>query len=149
MQKISLKKEDILIIVDMQNDFMPDGALPVPKSEEIIPILNKYIRLFLNKSLKVIASRDWHPQNHCSFKENGGTWPVHCVAGTKGAEFPSQLHIPKDTIIISKATSPKKDAYSALQDTELSNILKENGIKRCFVGGVATDYCVLYTVLDL
>ena len=149
MQKINLKKGDILIIVDMQNDFMPDGALPVPKADEIIPVLNRYIGLFSRKSLKVVASRDWHPPDHCSFKENGGPWPSHCVAGTEGANFPPQLHIPEDAIIISKATDPEKDAYSALQDTELTRILKELAIKRCFVGGVALDYCVLHTVLDL
>ncbi len=149
MQNIGLKKGDVLIIVDMQNDFMPDGALPVPGSDEIIPVLNSYIRLFSNNALKVVASRDWHPPDHCSFKENGGIWPVHCVGRTRGAEFPSQLHLPKDTIIISKAMDPKKDAYSALQDTDLLDILKKDGIERCFVGGIATDYCVLHTVLDL
>ena len=149
MQKIKLKKGDALIIVDVQNDFMPGGALPVPEADQIIPILNKYIELFHNASLMIIASRDWHPPNHCSFKENGGIWPTHCVAGTKGAEFPLSLKLPDNVVIISKATSPEKDAYSALQETELSKLLKENNIDRCFVGGVATDYCVLHTVLDL
>lgn len=149
MQKIKLKQGDILIIVDMQNDLMPYGSLPVPNSDKIIPVLNKYIKVFSDRPLKIVASRDWHPPEHCSFQKKGGKWPVHCVAGTKGAEFPPQLHIPEDAIIISKAVDPKKDAYSALQDTELSDILKHSGIERCFVGGVATDYCVFYTVLDL
>ncbi len=149
MQKIKLRQGDALIIIDMQNDFMPNGTLPVPEADKIIPILNIYIDLFSYKSLIIIASRDWHPPNHCSFKEYGGIWPSHCVAGTKGAEFPKELNIPKNAIIISKATSPEKDAYSALQDTELSDFLEYHSVQRCFVGGVATDYCVLHTVLDL
>jgi len=149
MQKIRLKNKDALIIVDVQNDFLPNGALPVPKSNEIIPVLNKYIKIFHEASLLIIASRDWHPPNHSSFKINGGIWPVHCVAGTEGAKFPPELNLPDNAIIISKATSPEKDAYSALQETELPKLLKYNKISRCFVGGLATDYCVLNTVLDL
>jgi len=97
----------------------------------------------------VFASRDWHPPNHCSFKENGGKWPSHCVQHTEGAEFAKGLILPKETVVISKATTPEKEAYSALQDTELADLLRQNHINRCFVGGVATEYCVLSTVLDL
>ncbi len=147
--KLNLRKGDCLIIVDMQNDFMPWGSLPVPDADKIIPVLNSYIELFHKKGLPIFASRDWHPPNHCSFKENGGSWPSHCVQNTKGAEFADGLLLPEDTIIISKATDPKKEAYSALQDTELAELLKQNRIERCFVGGVATEYCVLSTVLDL
>ncbi len=146
---MGLRKGDCLIIVDMQNDFMPSGALPVPDSDKIIPILNSCIEVFRKKSLPIFASRDWHPPNHCSFKENGGTWPRHCVQGTKGADFADGLILPEDVIVISKATDPEKEAYSALKDTNLSEILRQKGIKRCFVGGVATEYCVFNTVMDL
>ncbi len=143
------KKGDCLLIVDMQNDFMPWGSLPVPDADKIIPVLNSYIEIFSKKGLPVFASRDWHPPNHCSFKENGGKWPSHCVQHTEGAEFAKGLSLPKETVIISKATTPEKEAYSALQDTELADLLRQNHINRCFVGGVATEYCVLSTVLDL
>jgi len=149
MQKIRLTNKDALIIVDMQKDFMPSGALPVPEADKIIPTLNKYIELFCRNSLPIIASRDWHPENHCSFKENGGIWPKHCVQETEGAEFVETLNLPEDVVIVSKGTNPEKEAYSALEGTELSEILKQKSIKRCFVGGVATEYCVLNTVLDL
>jgi len=147
--KLNLKQGDCLLIVDMQNDFMPWGSLPVPDADKIIPVLNSYIELFYKKGLPIFASRDWHPPNHCSFKENGGSWPSHCVQHTKGAEFADGLRLPENVIIISKATDPEKEAYSALQDTELAQLLRQNKIKRCFVGGVATEYCVLSTVLDL
>jgi nicotinamidase/pyrazinamidase len=143
------KKGDCLLIVDMQNDFMPWGSLPVPDADKIIPVLNSYIEIFSKKGLPVFASRDWHPPNHCSFKENGGKWPSHCVQHTEGAEFAKGLILPKETVVISKATTPEKEAYSALQDTELADLLRQNHINRCFVGGVATEYCVLSTVLDL
>jgi len=143
------KKGDCLLIVDMQNDFMPWGSLPVPDADKIIPVLNSYIEILPKKGLPVFASRDWHPPNHCSFKENGGKWPSHCVQHTEGAEFAKGLILPKETVVISKATTPEKEAYSALQDTELADLLRQNHINRCFVGGVATEYCVLSTVLDL
>ncbi|HDD26522.1 MAG TPA: bifunctional nicotinamidase/pyrazinamidase [Acidilobales archaeon] len=148
MVLVKLSKYDALIIVDMQNDFMPGGALPVPKADEIIPTLNKYIALFESKNLKVIATRDWHPPNHISFKTRGGPWPPHCIQGTKGAEFHPDLKLPKDVVVISKATEPDKEAYSGFEATNLDKVLKEYGIKRLFIGGVATDYCVKATVLD-
>jgi len=149
MHKIKLLQGDSLIIVDMQKDFMPSGALPVPGADKIVPVLNRYIELFFEKKLLIIASRDWHPKDHCSFRENGGIWPRHCVQGTEGAEFVEALNLPKDIVVVSKGTNPEKEAYSALEETGLSEILKQKGIKRCFVGGVATEYCVFNTVLDL
>ncbi len=146
--KIKFSKNDALLIVDVQNDFMPGGALPVPDGDKVVPVLNKYIRIFRKNGGLIVASRDWHPPDHSSFKPYGGIWPVHCVRGTEGAKFHKDLELPEDTYIVSKATSPLKDAYSAFDDTDLAAVLKERGIKRVFVGGLATDYCVKATALD-
>jgi len=139
---------DALIVVDMQNDFMPNGVLPVKDGDKIIPRLNDYIKIFFSKGNPVFFTRDWHPENHISFKGYGGIWPPHCVKETEGAKFHKDLFIPLDNkFIISKGTSEDFDAYSGFQGTLLDNLLKERGIKRVFVGGVATDYCVKNTVL--
>ena len=148
VKKIKIDQGDALIIVDVQNDFLPGGALEVPESDIIIPVLNNYIDIFKRSLLPIVATRDWHPPEHCSFEKNGGMWPTHCVQGTKGAEFSPLLNLPPDTIIISKATFVDRDAYSGFEGTNLDNLLQSMGIKRLFVGGLATDYCVLNTVKD-
>ncbi len=146
--KVRIGERDALIVVDMQNDFMPGGALPVPDGDKIVPILNEYIELFEKKGLPVFFTRDWHPENHISFKGHGGVWPPHCVQNTEGAMFHKDLRMPLDNkFIISKGTSPDFDAYSGFQGTILEDLLKERGVTRVFVGGVATDYCVKNTVL--
>ncbi len=146
--KVKLGLKDALIVVDMQKDFMPGGALPVPEGDKIVPVLNKYIDLFSGKGLPVYFTRDWHPEDHISFKGFGGIWPPHCVRDTEGAKFHEDLKIPADNkFIISKGTSRDFDAYSGFQGTILESLLRERGIKRVFVGGVATDYCVKNTVL--
>lgn len=122
--------------------------MPVPNGEEIIPILNTYIEIFKKEDAKIFATRDWHPNNHISFKENGGKWPRHCVRETEGAKFYPGLKLPETTIIISKATEPDKEGYSGFNDTKLLKELKKEQIKRVFVGGLATDYCVKNTVFD-
>ncbi len=146
--KVKIEKSDALIIVDVQNDFLPGGALEVPGGNIVIPVLNKYIDLFCRADRPVIATRDWHPPDHCSFVDSGGQWPPHCIRETPGAEFSPNLKLPDNTIIISKATSQGKDAYSGFEGTNLNEILKKNKIRRVFVGGLATDYCVLNTVID-
>ncbi|AEC52434.1 pyrazinamidase/nicotinamidase [Pyrococcus sp. NA2] len=138
--------EEALIVVDMQRDFMPGGALPVPEGDKIIPKVNEYIRKFKEKGALIVATRDWHPENHISFKERGGPWPKHCVQNTPGAEF--VVDLPEDAIIISKATEPDKEAYSGFEGTNLAEILKDNGVKRVYICGVATEYCVRATALD-
>jgi nicotinamidase/pyrazinamidase len=146
--KIKLREKDALIIVDLQNDFCPGGALAVPEGDKIVPVLNAYIERFSNSESLIVATRDWHPENHISFAEQGGIWPKHCVQNTKGAEFHPDLKLPSDSIIVSKATEPDKEAYSGFDGTNLDKLLKGKGVTRLFVGGLATDYCVRATVLD-
>lgn len=148
MGKVEVDKESALVIVDVQNDFLPGGALPVPKGDEAIPALNRYIEVFAKVGAPIFATRDWHPPDHVSFKSRGGPWPPHCVQGTRGAEFHPDLALPKGAIIISKASSPNAEAYSGFEGTRLGEKLKELGVKKVFVGGLATDYCVKNTVLD-
>ncbi len=146
--KISVGKTDALVVVDMQKDFMPGGSLPVPGGDEIVPRLNEYMDLFVNVGAPVFFTRDWHPEGHVSFKGFGGVWPEHCIKGTSGAEFVDGLKLPGDNkFIISKGTSIEFDAYSGFQGTVLEVLLRERGVWRIFVGGVATDFCVKHTVV--
>ena len=137
-----------LIIVDMQNDFCPGGSLGVNGGDKIISVINKYIEQFSAKNELVVFTRDWHPANHCSFKEYGGIWPSHCVAETKGAEFHKDIFVPENHVIVSKADTSSKDAYSGFDTTSLDSDLKKLGIGEVWVCGLATDYCVTSTVVD-
>ena len=148
MAKIKILPFDALIVVDVQNDFMPGGALPVPNALTIIPVINRYIEIFSKAKAVVAATRDWHPPNHISFKTRGGPWPPHCIQNTWGAQFHPDLKLPKDAIIVSKGYREDKEAYSGFEDTELDKLLRERGVKRVFVAGVATEYCVKATALD-
>ena len=139
---------DALLIVDVQNDFLPGGGLGVPHGDEVLTVLNRYLQIFAMQNLPVYATRDWHPEQHCSFRAQGGPWPPHCVAGTRGAQFAAALQLPLATVIISKATTEKQDAYSGFQGTNLHRKLHASRIRRLFIGGLATDYCVLNTVRD-
>ncbi len=138
-------RTDALIVVDVQNDFCPGGALPVPQGDQVVPAINRTLDL---AGWLTIATRDWHPQDHCSFKPQGGIWPVHCVAGTRGAAFHPGLDAIKLRQLISKATTKSAEAYSGFQGTELGALLKGQGVRRVFVCGLATDYCVKATALD-
>jgi nicotinamidase/pyrazinamidase len=143
-----LNKTDALIIVDVQNSFCPGGELPVKEGNKIIPTVNKYIQIFQKAGAKFYATRDWHPPNHKSFKEYGGIWPPHCLKGSKGAEFHPDLMLPEGTTVILAGDKPSVEGYSGFDHTNLERELKEDKIHRVFVSGLATDYCVKYTVLD-
>ncbi|MBI5023472.1 MAG: bifunctional nicotinamidase/pyrazinamidase [Candidatus Omnitrophica bacterium] len=142
-----------LLVVDVQNDFCPGGALAVMQGDRVVPVLNRYIEIFSKDKNPVIASRDWHPARTKHFKDFGGPWPVHCAQNTPGAAFHPALKLPPRTIIVSKGMDPEKDSYSAFQAIDergrpLLGILKDLDVKELWIGGLATDYCVKASVLD-
>jgi nicotinamidase/pyrazinamidase len=145
--QIGIDKQTALVVVDIQNDFCPGGALPVKDGDKVVPVLNKYIERFRKARAPMLFTRDWHPPDHSSFKAQGGPWPPHCVQNSEGAKFHRNLLIPPEAEILSKADK-RDEAYSFFQGTDLAEKLKERGIKRLLVGGLATDYCVKETVLD-
>jgi nicotinamidase/pyrazinamidase len=144
---MSNEKKRALIVVDVQNDFCPGGALAVPHGDEVIAPLNKLIQNFLERGEPVFKSRDWHPATTRHFAAYGGTWPVHCVQETKGAEFHSRLLDDIHIRVISKGLGDE-DCYSAFDETDLALQLRRLGVEEVWVGGLATDYCVKNTVLD-
>lgn len=139
---------DALIIVDVQVDFCPDGALPIQDGDKIIPILNRWIIAAVSKGIPIYASRDWHPVGHLSFKEAGGLWPPHCIQDTDGASFHPDLKLPDFAVKVTKGVRFDKDQNSAFEETGLAEELHKRGIQRLLVGGLAEDVCVLATVLD-
>ncbi len=145
---LDISSKDALIIADIQKDFLPGGALPVNEGNLIIPVLNEYAKAFKKAKAHIVATRDWHPPKHISFTAQGGPWPPHCVKETDGAKFSPDLKLPEGTAIVSKATDSGKEAYSVFDETGLGEQLKAQGVTRIFIGGVATDYCVLNSVLD-
>jgi nicotinamidase/pyrazinamidase len=136
-----------LIVVDVQNDFCPGGTLAVPHGDEVVAPLNKLIDEFLERGDPVYKTRDWHPPSTKHFTAYGGTWPVHCVQNTEGAEFHPALRDDPRIKVISKGLG-HTDGYSAFDDTELGSELNNAGVHEVVVGGLATDYCVKHTVLD-
>ena len=136
-----------LLLVDVQNDFCPGGALAVAEGDQVVPPLNKLIENFLERGEPVFRSRDWHPRQTKHFAEYGGTWPVHCVQDTKGAEFHPDLIDNIHIRTISKGMGDE-DSYSAFDGTDLALQLRRLGVEEVWVGGLTTDYCVKTTVLD-
>jgi nicotinamidase/pyrazinamidase len=148
MNPISLTPADALIIVDLQNDFLPGGSLGVPQGDEVVAPIQQLIDLYQAHGLPIYASRDWHPAGHCSFTDQGGPWPIHCIAGSHGAAFSSAIDLEQFSTVILKATTVEKDAYSAFNGTGLGEQMRARGIQRVAVCGLATDYCVLNTAKD-
>lgn len=149
MKQPDFTLEDALLIVDMQKDFCPpSGALPVTDCEGVVNELNQWIAAAERAGITTFASRDWHPPDHVSFKARGGPWPEHCVRGTVGAEFCDALKLPVNTVIVSKGTSPDIEQYSPFENSGLEELIKERGIRRLWIGGVAQDVCVRAAVLD-
>jgi len=146
---VSIETDSGLLVVDMQNCFLPGGSLAVAEGDEVIPVINRYAALFAEEGRPVFASRDWHPQETIHFQK----WPVHCVQETEGAEFHPDLHLPHDVTVVSKGMDPQQDAYSAFQAIDergrlLGDVLRERGVRRLYVCGLALDYCVRYSALD-
>jgi nicotinamidase/pyrazinamidase len=135
-----------LIIVDFQNDFCPGGALAVPEGDEIAGRLNELAGS--GEFGFVVATRDWHPPDHGSFAAQGGPWPVHCVAGTPGAELHHGLDPTPIDVVVDKGQDPGTEGYSGFEGTELAGLLRERGVSEVTVVGLATDYCVKNTALD-
>jgi nicotinamidase/pyrazinamidase len=148
-----MQESAALILIDVQNDFCPGGALPVAQGDQVVPALNRYIEKFTHEKLPIFATRDWHPERTKHFKAYGGLWPPHCIQGTKGAEFRADLVLPKDAVIVSAGMAPDEEGYSGFEGKDekgvsLADLLHRAAVKRIFVGGLATDYCVKHTVLD-
>ncbi len=144
---------DGLLIVDLQNDFCPGGSLAVAGGDEIVPTVNEYARHFGAAGLPIVVTRDWHPPRTRHFTTDGGPWPPHCVQGTHGAEFHPGFRMPEGTIVASKGMDPESDSYSGFEAVSpdgaaMVTLLRGLGVRRLFIGGLATDYCVHATTLS-
>ena len=142
-----------LLIVDVQNDFCPGGALQIPDGDRILEPINRAAERFAAAGLPVLASRDWHPPDTRHFRDFGGPWPVHCVRNSSGAEFHPDLRLPEGTLVLSKGIDPAMDGYSAFEGVTddgrpLATVLRELGVQSLFICGLATDYCVRQTTLE-
>ncbi len=161
-----MNQDAVLIVVDAQNGFMPGGGLPVPRGDEVVPIINRLGKLFAN----VVITQDWHPAGHASFASSHAgkapydimdmpygpqvLWPDHCVQGTHDAALHKDLHLPHAQLIIRKGFHPQVDSYSAFMEadrtttTGLAAYLQARGLRKAYVCGLATDFCVAWTALD-
>ena len=142
-----------VLVIDVQRDFCPGGALAVPDGDRVVPVLNRVLHAAHALGQALYATRDWHPPDSSHFVAGGGPWPVHCVAGSNGARFHSDLHLPEGTLIVSKGLETNSDGYSAfagcLDDgTPLALDLRRRGVTHLVTGGLATDYCVRHSILD-
>ncbi|MGC8873910.1 MAG: nicotinamidase [Chloroflexia bacterium] len=143
-----LQPGDALIVVDVQIDFCPGGALPIEGGDQVVPVLNRWIVAATRKGIPVYLSRDWHPVGHLSFQGHGGPWPPHCIQDSEGARFHPDLMVPENAVLVTKGVRFDQDQNSAFDQTGLAVRLRKEGICRLFVGGLAEDVCVLATVLD-
>ncbi len=143
-----IRPGDALIVVDVQIDFCPGGALPIDRGDDVVPVLNRWIDAADAAGVPVYASRDWHPRGHLSFAEAGGSWPAHCLQDSPGARFHPGLQLPESAIVVTKGVRFDRDQYSVFDGTGLAADLKKRGVRRVWVGGLAQDVCVRATVLD-
>jgi nicotinamidase/pyrazinamidase len=144
-----LRPGDAILIVDVQRDFCPGGALPIPNGDRVVKPLNRWLEAAAAAAgVPVYASRDWHPDRHPSFTEFGGAWPPHCLQDTDGAQFHPDLALPGGTVIVTKGVRFDRDQYSAFDATGLATELRSRDISRVWVGGLALDVCVHATVVD-
>lgn len=142
-----------LLIVDVQNDFCPGGALQILKGDRVVKPINRAVELFCAAGLPVLASRDWHQPDTRHFRDFGGVWPVHCVQGTPGAAFHPDLRLPEGAVVLSKGINPELDGYSAFEGVtvdgvKLAELLRELQVRKLYICGLATDYCVLCTTRE-
>jgi nicotinamidase/pyrazinamidase len=144
----ALQRGDALIVVDVQRDFCPGGALPIERGDEVVPVLNRWIAAAAERGVPIYLSRDWHPAGHLSFAESGGPWPIHCVQDSDGARFHPNLTVPPSAVKITKGVRFDQDQYSAFDQTGLTKELRGKGVTRVWVGGLAQDVCVRATVLE-
>lgn len=139
---------DALVVIDLQNDFLPGGSLAVPDGQSILSPLQRWLDHFKAFDLPVVMTRDCHPPDHCSFADFGGQWPAHCVRGSVGAAISSALEIPATARIIDKPSDRDLETYDGFDRTALQRFFLDKGVNRIWVGGLATDYCVRATVLE-
>jgi nicotinamidase/pyrazinamidase len=144
----TLQPVDALLVVDVQIDFCPGGALPIPRGDEVVPVLSRWIAEAAQAGVPVYASRDWHPRHHVSFTGSGGQWPPHCLQDSDGARFHPDLRLPASAVIVTKGVRFDRDQYSAFDETGLAIEMRARGVQRLWVGGLAQDVCVRATVLD-
>jgi nicotinamidase/pyrazinamidase len=139
---------DAVLVVDVQIDFCPGGALPIEDGDAVVPIVNRWIAAAVRGGTPIYASRDWHPRGHVSFVECGGPWPPHCLQDSSGARFHPDLELPAFAFIVTKGVRFDRDQYSAFDATGLATELRKRSIHRLWIGGLAQDVCVRATVLD-
>ncbi len=139
---------DALLVIDLQNDFCPGGSVAIGGGAIVAAQMAKAAAYFAGAGAQIYATQDWHPEEHASFRTQGGPWPPHCIENTTGAEFHPALQLPDTAIIVKKGSTPNKDAYSGFIDCNLEEQLVAAGIQRVVIGGLATDYVVLNTVID-
>ena len=147
-QQVIAGPGDALVVLDVQQDFLPGGALGATGGEQVIRPLNHCMHVFAKRGLPVFATRYWHPPDHRSFATHGGSWPPHCVAESVGASFPPELGFPHQAIVVSKATVADDERHSPFECTDLEAQLRKAGVQRLFIGGLGTVHCVLKTSLD-
>ena len=143
-----IEKEDAVLVIDVQKDFCPGGSLAIDDGDAVVPVMNQWIDAAFLKGVPVYLSRDWHPINHPSFKEQGGDWPPHCIQDTDGAGFHADLRRPENAVVVTKGVRFDLDQYSAFDRTGLGGRLRQDGVRRLWIGGLALDVCVLHSVLD-